>query len=53
MLEILDKINLQSLSEANLQFQAFSMVFLFDELADAQKVNDMAKDAARMQVLLD
>ena len=46
-LEMLDKMSSQSLSEANLQFQTLSMVFLPDELADAQKVIDTVKDAAK------
>lgn len=46
-LEMLDKMSSQSLSEANLQFQTLSMVFLPDELADAQKVIEAAKDAAK------
>ena len=37
-LEMLDKMTAQSLSEANLDFQTLGMVFLPDELADAQKI---------------
>lgn len=37
-LELLDKFSAISISEANLQFQTLSMVFLPDELESAQKV---------------
>ena len=46
-LEMLDKMSAQSLSEANLEFQMLSMVFLPDELAEAQKVIDKVKDSTK------
>lgn len=46
-LELLDKISIMSISEANLQFQTLSMVFLPDELEYAQKVIDEAKNSVK------
>lgn len=47
-LEMLDKMTAQSLSEANLQYQTLGMAFLPDELADAQKVIDEAKNSIKV-----
>lgn len=46
-LELLDKMSAQSLSEANLQYLTLSMVFLPDDLAEAQKVIEAAKSSAK------
>ncbi len=46
-LELLDKFSTISISEANLTFQTLSMVFLPDELEDAKKVIDEAKDRVK------
>ena len=46
-LELMDKFSMLSLSEANLKFQTLSMVFLPDDLNDAQKVIDEAKERAK------
>ena len=46
-LELMDKFSMVSLSEANLQFQTLSMVFLPDELKAAQQVMDEAVDRAK------
>jgi len=46
-LELLDKFSAISISEANLQFQTLSMVFLPNELEAARKVIDEAKDRAK------
>lgn len=43
-LDLLDKFSTISISEANLQFQTLSMVFLPNELDAARKVIDEAKD---------
>ncbi len=46
-LDLLDKFSSISISEANLQFQALSMVFLPNELEAARKIIDEAKDRAK------
>jgi len=46
-LELLDKFASISISEANLTFQTLSMVFLPNELDDARKVIDEAKDRVK------
>lgn len=46
-LELLDKMSAQSLSEINLQYLTLNMVFLPDDLAEAQKVIDSAKKSAK------
>ena len=46
-LEMLDKMTAKSLSEASLQYQTLSLVFLPDELTEAKKVIDDAKNAAK------
>lgn len=45
-LELLEKVNAQSLSEANLDFQTLAVTFLPDELEDAQKIIDKAIKAS-------
>lgn len=46
-LELLDMISTVSISEANLQFHTLTMVFLPDELKNAQKVMDEAMEQAK------
>lgn len=46
-LDLLDKFSSISISEANLQFQTLSMVFLPNELEAARKIIDVAKDQAK------
>ncbi len=46
-LDLLDKFSSISISEANLQFQTLSMVFLPNELEAARKVIDEAKDRTK------
>lgn len=46
-LELLDKFSSISISEANLQFQTLSMVFLPKELESAKEVIDKAKEGAK------
>lgn len=46
-LELLDKASSQALSEANLQFLTLNMVFLPDELDEAENVIRCAKDMAK------
>ena len=46
-LDLLEKVSTQSLSEANLQFQTLQIVFLPDELEDAKKVIEQAKEAVK------
>ena len=46
-LELMDKFSMVSISEANLQFQTLSMIFLPDELKAAQKVIDEAKERVK------
>lgn len=46
-LDLLNKFSTISISEANLQFQTLSMVFLPNELEAARKVIDEAKDCAK------
>lgn len=45
-LELLEKVNSQSLSEANLDFQTLAITFLPDELEDAKKVIEKAIKSA-------
>lgn len=45
-LNLLDKASAQAMSEANLEFQTLSIVFLPDELKEAQRVIEKAKEAA-------
>ncbi len=47
-LELLDKASSQALSEANLKFLSLNMIFLPDELKEAEQVLQQAKDAARV-----
>ena len=46
-LDLLEKVSAQSLSEANLQFQTLQIVFLPDELEDAKKVIEQAREAVK------
>ena len=46
-LDLLDKASSQALSEANLKFLTLSMVFLPDELKEAEQIIQQAKDAAK------
>lgn len=46
-LDLLDKFSTISISEANLQFQTLSMVFLPNELAAARKIIDAAKEQSK------
>lgn len=46
-LQLLDKATSQAMSEANLEFQTLSIVFLPDELKEAQRVIDRAKDEVK------
>lgn len=46
-LELLDKMSAQSLSEAQLKYVTLSMVFLPDELEEAQKIIDSVKESVK------
>lgn len=46
-LGLLDKASSQAMSEANLEFQVLSIVYLPDELKEAQRVIDKARDAVK------
>lgn len=46
-LQLLDKASSQAMSEANLEFQTLSIVFLPDELKEAQRVIDKAKEEVK------
>ena len=46
-LGLLDKASSQAMSEANLEFQVLSIVYLPDELKEAQRVIDKAREAVK------
>ena len=46
-LGLLDKASSQAMSEANLEFQVLSIVYLPDELKEAQRVIDTAREAVK------
>ena len=46
-LGLLDKAASQAMTEANLEYQVLSVVYLPDELKDAQRIIDKAKDAGK------
>ena len=46
-LGLLDKAASQAMTEANLEYQVLSVVYLPDELKDAQRIIDKAKDAVK------
>lgn len=46
-LQLLDKATSQAMSEANLEYQTLSIVFLPDELKEAQRVIDKAKEEVK------
>lgn len=46
-LGLLDKAQSQAMTEANLEFQVLSIVYLPDELKEAQRVIDLARDSVK------
>lgn len=46
-LGLLDKASSQAMTEANLEYQVMSIVYLPDELADAQRIIDKAKESVK------